>query len=165
MTQSKQAIKMLRATINTSQLYNDKDIIDFFLGFTAVFLLAVTAAVCCYIRPKEMTLLDAIERLVLKIDRLLPKEKQILPTTHDRQDAAPDPLQAITVDAKPHIQTTFVVPALYIGTPPTTPPITPSSALSPGLSAAGLKRRQSSSVLMHYPSTPVATVKAGPENV
>jgi hypothetical protein len=156
---------MLRATINTSQLYNDENIIDFFLGFTAVFLLAVTAAVCCYIRPKEMTLLDAIERLVLKLDRLLPKEKQVLPTTHERQAVAPSPLEAITVDAKPHIQTTFVVPALYIGTPPTTPPITPSSALSPGLSAAGLKRRQSSSVLLQYPSIPTVSVKPGPENV
>lgn len=154
---------MLR--IPTSHIYSDDNIIDFFLGFTTVFLFAVTGAVCCYIRPKEMTLLDAIERLVMKIDRLLPKEKQILPTTHDRQEVAISRLEAITVDAKPHIQTTFVVPALYIGTPPTTPPVTPSSALSPGLSAAGLKRRQSSSVLMHYPSTPVTTIKAGPENI
>jgi len=154
---------MLR--VPTSHIYSDDTIIDFFLGFTAVFLFAVTAAVCCYIRPKEMTLLDAIERLVMKIDRLLPKEKQILPTAHERQPIAPSRLEAITVDAKPHIQTTFVVPALYIGTPPTTPPITPSSALSPGLSANGLKRRQSSSVLLHYPSTPTTAVKPSPENV
>ncbi len=153
---------MLR--VPTSHVYSDDTIIDFFLGFTAVFLFGLTAAICFYIRPKEMTLIDAVERLVKKIDKLLPVAKPVLPT-HNKRPPSPERLEMITVDAKPYVQTTFVVPALYIGTPPTSPPPTPSSAISPALTAAGLKRRQSSSVLLHYPSTPTTTIKPGPENV
>lgn len=153
---------MLR--LPASHIYSDDSIIDFFLGFTAVFLFAVTGAICCYIRPKEMTLLDAIERLIKKIDKLLPAPKPVLPVS-EKRPTSPSRLEAITIDAKPHIQTTFVVPALYIGTPPTSPPPTPSTAISPALTAAGLKRRYSSSLQLLHPSTPIATIKPGPENV
>ncbi len=134
----------------TSHLYSEDTIVDFFLGFTTVFLFAVTATVCCYIKPKEMSLLDAVERLIMKIDKLLPPPKPMLPTAHKGQAPATSRLEAITVDAKPHVQTTFVVPALHIGTPPTTPPITPLS-VSGGLSSPGLKRRFSSSMQLLYP--------------
>ena len=155
--------------IPSSHLYSDDNIMDFFLGFTTVFLFAVTAAVCCYIKPKEMTLLDAVERLIIKIDKLLPPPKPVLPTVHKGQVAALSRLEAITVDAKPHVRTTFVVPALYIGsphlagTPPTTPPITPLS-VSTGLSSPGLKRRFSSSMQLLYPIAN-SPPKTGSENV
>ncbi len=147
----------------SSHLYSDDSIVDFFLGFTAVFLFAVTATVCCYIKPKEMTLLDAVERLIMKIDKLLPPPKPILPKVHEGQKPAPATLQAITVDAKPYVQTTFVVPALHIGTPPTTPPITPLS-VSAGISSPGLKRRFSSSMQLLYP-TANSPPKMTPEEV
>jgi hypothetical protein len=149
--------------IPSSHLYSDDNIIDFFLGFTAVFLFALTGAICCYIRPKEMTLLDAIDRLIKKIDNLLPAPQPVLPTLNKRTHS--QPLEAITIDAKPYVQTTFVVPALYIGTPPTSPPPTPSTAIGPALTAATLKRRYSSSLQLLHPSTPIATIKPSPENV
>jgi hypothetical protein len=149
--------------IPSSHLYSDDNIIDFLMGFTAVFLFAVTAAVCCYIKPKEMTLLDAVERLIMKIDKLLPPPKPVLPTAHKGQAPATSRLEAITVDAKPHVQTTFVIPALHIGTPPTTPPITPLN-ISTGLSSPGLKRRFSSSMQLLYPMAN-SPPKTGSENV